>query len=624
MAPPNKTQIPNPFKTYSTHIYPQTIKDVFTWGEYLWERNAIYRNAIKKVVSYFISGVTVEQLDPDAGTDSAAVSEFQDLVLDRYNLLTVLQRFGEELAAMGNVFVSVERIFTRELLCQTPGCHFQMHLKGLQKGRDYEWDGKNVVATCPRCGKKGKWTMHDSRSQSSDGRKIRIIFRPAEDMRVQYNRLSDTSSYLYKLPQDIASAIRRGDSIYLEDTPKIFIDAALSNESYVRLPDDTLLSMRINPLSSLDRDYKGWGIPLFMVAFDDIVRMQHMDKFNEAVIMDYLVPTRVISPSPQNLKAGIDDPNRMPMSGSQFREFMSGAIKGRMMNPSQWIVSPVPVQYQQVGGDKSIIASDLLEWETSQLLAATGVPQEFRKTDMQTVAPTMGLRMFERQWLPYSRCLGTFVSWVTQHIARAHKFEGMRCSLDKTSFVEDDMNKQIMLNLMQGGVVAKTPVLKRFGVDFESDLKQRLREQQLEMAAAADQQSEQEGMQMAQSVIPPAAQAGMAAAQMSLQQAAGGGEGGGEGGAPAGGAMPPGGGGAPAGTPGGDPSGNPASIEQLYQEAQGIAQEIYNAPPNVRISQLTNLKATNPPLHAQVKQILADMESQVASQAVAQSKQPQG
>jgi hypothetical protein len=48
------------------------------------------------------------------------------------------------------------------------------------------------------------------------------------------------------------------------------------------------------------------------------------------------------------------------------------------------------------------------------------------------------------------------------------------------------------------------------------------------------------------------------------------------------------------------------------------------APPNVRRQQLTQLKASNPTMHAFVKQILNDMSQQVASDAVAQSRQPQG
>ena len=631
---PPKIQLPNPFRTYAAHIYPRTIKDALTWGEYLWERNATYRNCIKKVVSYFASGISVRQDDTDDETDSEASAAFHDLVTDTYGMLPLVQRFGEELAAMGNVFVYVQRVCTRDLLCPTEGCGTVLRMRSLVRDRDYRWDPpsvgddsggwmRGVRMRCPRCGQDVRMTMRDSKSQDDRGRRLRIVFLPAADMRVRHNRLTDTYSYVYRMPQDVSDAIRRGEQIYLEDTPEVFLEAALRGEPYVILPQDALLAMRVPSLSGLDRVYGGWGLPMFMSAFDDIVRMQHMDKFNEAVMNDYLVPHRIISPAPQNLKAGIDDPNRMPMSGSMFRDMMASSIQGRSVNPSQWTISPVPVQYQQVGGDKSIIPADLLEWEAAQMFVAMGAPQEFRKTDLQTVAPTMGLRMFERQWRPFSRCLDLCVRWISRHIAYEHRFEGLHCELDETSFVEDDMNRQVLLSLMQAGMVAKAPVLKTFGIDFEDDLEQRQREAQMEQDAALRAQTQQQGMEAVMSVIPPPMNAGVTAAQANLQamqQAMGGG------GAPAAMGGAPGApapmGGAPA-MGGGGAEGQPADVQQVWQQAQDIAQQLYAAPPNVRERELRNLKATNPMLHSGVMQILRDMRQSVASDAVAQSQQPQ-
>jgi hypothetical protein len=258
-----------------------------------------------------------------------------------------------------------------------------------------------------------------------------------------------------------------------------------------------------------------------------------------------------------------------------------------------------------------------------------GTPQEFRTTSIQQVAPSMGLRMFERQWIHVAKGLGKLVRWMGDIIARAHQIEDMTVMLDMTSFVEDDMNKQVKLNLMQGGLIAKGPVLKSLGIDYEDDIKMQIKEQQMQADAAKEQQTNQENEEMTQSVLPPAAAPGIGQAQMNIemmQQQA-------QGGAPAGGAapagpMPPG---PPAG-PGGPMGPMPfntgqsgsASIEQMYQEAQQMAQQLYNAPPNIRRQQLVQLKSTNPTMHAQVTQMLQDMSQQVASEAVAQSKQPQG
>ena len=74
---------------------------------------------------------------------------------------------------------------------------------------------------------------------------------------------------------------------------------------------------------------------------------------------------------------------------------------------------------------------------------------------------------------------------------------------------------------------------------------------------------------------------------------------------------------------GGGAEGQPADVQQVWQQAQDIAQQLYAAPSNVRERELRNLKATNPMLHSGVMQILRDMRQSVASDAVAQSQQPQ-
>jgi hypothetical protein len=615
----------NPFRTYSNFVYPRTIDEVFIWALWFWDRNPKYRNALQKVVSYFVAGLNVQQDNTADDVDEDIVRQFEELLTENYNALPLIVAFGVELAAMGNVFVSAERIFTRQLLCPTKGCGWQMPVKQLHKGIDYNWNGRNFTGRCPQCHKDVTYKFKDVKSEDAYGRKIRFVFRDAVDMLIQYNRLTGTYKYYYKMPGQIKNAIKRGDAVYLEDAPKVFLDAAV-NDSLIEFYQDKFFSMRTTTLTELDRLYKGWGVPLFMNGFDNFIRLQHLDKFNEAVTMDYIAPVRMLSPQPANLKSGVDDPNRnQPISGHIFRNMMQQSLKQVKENPTTWIISPIPVQYQMLGGEaKQLAPVELMEWYTSQILADMGIPQEFRQTTFQVVAPTMGLRMFERQWVHFAKGLNTFTRWMAEQIAEAHNFEQMSCSLDMTSFVEDDMNKQMTFQLMTGGVISKTNTLKRIGIDYEEDTKQRIKEQKREMELGNEMQEEQENSEMVKSVIPPAAAPGIGQATANIQamEAAAQGQAPGMPAAPAG-AMPPA---APAG--GGLPfnqgASEAASIDQMFQQAQQIAGELYTLPEAQRRSQLVQLKNTNPPLHAAVKQMLTDMKQDVASQAVQQSQQPQG
>lgn len=612
----------NPFRTYSNFIYPRNLDEVLTWAIWFYERNAQYRTAIQKVVSYFIAGLNVQQEGDQEDSDPDDVEDFKSTLERVYNALDLTLQFGIELAAMGNVFVSCERLFSRMLLC--PKCPWEMALKQLTKGVDYEWRGGKFVGKCPRCGESVEFKVRDVPSQGPDGKKLRFVFRNARDIQIQYNQLTGSYRIFYKLPDYIKDGIKRGDVVYLEDTPSVFMEAAMTNK-LVEFPEDKFFHARTRTISSMDKLYKGWGLPIFMPCFDEFIRMQHLDKFNEAITMDYIAPVRVLSPQPQNLKAGMDDPNRMPMSGATFRNFVNASLKQVKENPTTWIISPVPIQYQMLGGEgKQLAPVDLMEWYKTGTTADMGIPQEFKQTTFQVVAPSMGMRMFERQWGPFAKSMHQFTHWVGDRIAETESVENMRVDLDVTSFVEDDMNKQVLLQLMQSGLVAKTPVFSRFGIDFQKNLDQLMQEQKAEQEAAMDMQTSEEGKQMVQGVLPPAGSLGVGQATMAIQAAQGGG---GEGqpmapGMPAGPEAPMGAAPMPPGDMGG--GGRPGTADQAWAQAYEKAQELYNAPPNVRRNELVNLKANDPQMHAFVTDMLRTMEDQVASDAVAQSKQPQG
>jgi hypothetical protein len=90
-------------------------------------------------------------------------------------------------------------------------------------------------------------------------------------------------------------------------------------------------------------------------SFDNILRLAYLDKFNEAVATDFIAPIRMISPPPQSLQAG-QDGLRQPISGHAVKNFIFDIIKGIRNNPSQWVASPFPLQYQMLGGEAKQLA----------------------------------------------------------------------------------------------------------------------------------------------------------------------------------------------------------------------------------------------------------------------------
>lgn len=70
------------------------------------------------------------------------------------------------------------------------------------------------------------------------------------------------------------------------------------------------------------------------------------------------------------------------------------------------MVSPFPLQYQMMGGEaKQLAPVELMQWYEQRIQESMVIPVELRQTTFQSVAPSMGLRMFERQWIHYTTSL---------------------------------------------------------------------------------------------------------------------------------------------------------------------------------------------------------------------------
>ena len=271
---------------------------------------------------------------------------------------------------MGNVFVYAVPVIQRSLSC--PKCKSTMALSKMFPHTDYEWDG-DFKGKC-KCGYKGKFLVHDRQVADRQGRKVHFKCISPYDMLLKYNELTDSYTYLYKMPAHMKSSIVNGDPVYLNNTPMVFLKGAYSGD-YIQFPEDMFMHLRVDSLSSMDRYYKGWGTPMFLSSFNDILRLAYLDKFNEAVATDFIAPVRMISPPPQNLMAGNDTLRQNPISGYQVKEFIYQAIKGVRENASQWVVSPFPLNYQMLGGEaKQLAPVELMKWYEERIQENMGIP----------------------------------------------------------------------------------------------------------------------------------------------------------------------------------------------------------------------------------------------------------
>jgi hypothetical protein len=145
----------------------------------------------------------------------------------------------------------------------------------MEKDKDYffknfEFVGSCKNLECPSHGRTITFIREDGESLDDD--KLYFKIWPQEDISISYNQITGNSKYYYRIPETEAAEIRKGDPVYLEDTPWEFIEAVRDN-GVILLDKSKLLVMRNDTLAVFDKMYKGWSAPLFLPSFPQILQM---------------------------------------------------------------------------------------------------------------------------------------------------------------------------------------------------------------------------------------------------------------------------------------------------------------------------------------------------------------
>ena len=597
---------PDPFSTFSNLIYPSTVNDVFHWADRLWLRDGIYSQAIKKCVRYFLTDI--DFYGDDVSRDTR--KKYKEFLLDQMNVMDQLAQIGDDVVAYGNSFTSVSVPINRSLICPNDNCGLSRPLSTMKKGEDYEWKDYEFVGDCPQCGAKNVTFKRLDTTAVSKHSNLKVIRWAPQHMIIKHCPITGESRYSYDLPPDDKRGVETGERVYLETMPWELIMTVKADKPF-EFNKETFYHLRCNTAANLQPMLKGWGLPLFMSNFTQVVHLQILERYNEALAMDSIVPFRVLSPPQKGGSLQTD-----PMLSNNMGNFMGVVrrmIRQHRQDPTSWHTLPFPVEYQALGGEaKALVPVELIDRAQDALLTSMGVPQEFYRGSLSlTTGPPVSLRLFEKTWTHYTTMLDDWLNWFIGQVARVMDWESnIKARLTRTSVAEDDQTKQVKLNLASAKVISNTTALKAFGIDQDQERNLILEEDKVMNDMLREQQKKDEQTQMfseQMALIPPNA----AQANMGLPPDQGGGGGGGA--PPAGGAMPQ--------APGGPPTGGASpSVDDIMAQAQQIAQQIMSMDPTSRRRTLTDLKNQNPTLHAQVKQIIEDTENGIKSDALAQAK----
>ncbi len=617
-------RFPDPFHDIASQAFPSNIQDALSWCEFVLMKNGPYREALNRVISYFITDIEIVSAtgDSDKQIGQEEKQKYLDFLNETLGIKTALHTVALDYLGYGNSFTSLLVPFRRYLWC--PQCKLEAPLRKIYNNNQFKftWSNFEFNAFCPHCGYQGRWNHVDRRSGEKGELKI-IRWNPHE-IDILNDPYTKDNAFIWRIPDDYRNLVRRGHLFHLERASWELVQAIKDNKALM-FDKDVVYHMREEPLAGIyDR---GWGISRVLVNFTQAWYVQVLHRYNEAIALDYVIPFRVITPQPRKGQGGdVNDPV-LSINLGGFVSRVEGMLRMRRKDPARWNVLPFPVEYQALGGEAQDLApKDLLELGMDTLLNAVGVPMEMYRGNLSLQAAPAALRLFEANWSHLVHHLNRFLNRTCEKVSQLMSWEPVSARLQRVTHA-DDLNRQMAkLQLMMGGQISRTTGLKTVGLEFTEEERRKLEEERLsaEETAAAQEQLEQ-AAQMDEMAVPmppggmppggmppggdPAA-AGGAAQQMPQFQ--------GMPGAMPGGGMPPV---APTG-PMGQPMGpmgaaqgfgaqmgtQPADTpEALEQKAAVIAQQLMAMPESQKDSALIQLKKDDHVLHALVKSQLDEM-----------------
>lgn len=440
---------PNPFFDLANNSLPTDIKPLFRYCRSFFYTDAFLSNVVRKLTEYPVTELLFE-----TGPDQDIREKWEEILHAKLKVKSFLIEMGLDYFTYGNSFVSVVITKARRLKNPETG-EFIPFNSAIYKFRNWKFfpviDG--IESPTP-------WVIEDVPVKSISNFKL-IRWNP-ENIDIDYNPITGTSTYYYDIPNDIANKIRRGDRGILQDIPLIFLDAVKEKKS-LQLDASSMFHFK---RPGLAEQGMAWGKPLILPALKKIFYLQTLQRGNEAVAHEHIVPKKAISPA----ASGSVDPFTSMNMGKWANQVESQVLKWKK-DPNHIAVFPIPMQYQELGGNaRALLLTQEMNFLEEVIINSLGVPTEFIKGGASWTGSSISLRIVENMFLSYRSHLIDFVNqFLIPKLGRHLDIKPVKLAFKKFKMSDDAQAKQLNIQLAQMNKISDQRLLEEFGFNAEDE-----------------------------------------------------------------------------------------------------------------------------------------------------------
>lgn len=273
---------PDPFFDIANNHIPTNIKTLFKYCHAFFHTDPFLSNVVRKVTEYPITQILYEtDLDPE-------IKKKYDIILyEKLNIPSFLIEIGLDFNTYGNCFISALSFFKRYLVDTRTGEKHPIDSPDIR----YKFKDFKFYLIDPVTREEVLANIEDEPIKSIESFKL-VRWNP-DNIDIDYNPITGQSRYYYSIPNGVRAKIAVGDKHMLETTPKLFLDA-LAQKKRIELNKQTFFHFKRPGLSEADM---GWGKPMILPAIKKIYYLQLLQKGNEAIAHEHIVPKKSISPA---------------------------------------------------------------------------------------------------------------------------------------------------------------------------------------------------------------------------------------------------------------------------------------------------------------------------------------
>ena len=484
----------NPFFLPSSSYYPTTLSEAFEFCRFLYFAVPVYKQAARRTVRYFITDFEF----PGKGSLEEKAS-LKDYLTYTLRLPAIMADMGDEWGCYGNAFSTFYYPFQRVLL-DNRGEYSNFYgldmFSNMQDRVKFNLKNLTYEVPDPKDNFKSTTTFEFIDVPIKDRDRLSIRILDPRNVRIQFNEISGSSRYILRFNSRVRSNVEGNKLFAIDDTPRDMLEAIRDKNDFAFFPNE-VFHFRAPVISGLS--YQNWGLPPPVENFRQIYQIMILQKIDETVALDYMLPFRLFSAEQSSAGQGRDLLQSMDMN--VWTSEIKKIIDARRRDKFAMHAFPFPVNYQEFGASgKQLTPKDLLEYQINNLIDSCGYPQELFKGSLQVNQIPTALRLFQNSfWFIYDN-FNAFTRWAVKKVKDFMEEEQVEIKLQMPKYADNLELMNLKLQLGQMGELPRSMYLEPLGVSdgvdaaverAEEDLQIQIKTKKKQEEAEKREQAEQ-------------------------------------------------------------------------------------------------------------------------------------